>query len=84
MLGKTEIDKSLFAFYVIVEMDLVKHFLTIGLPELRALRVPNFSDRNSESSSERLIVASNFFLKTILKPKNFCTFKDFIVVDAFW
>ena len=56
MLGKREIDKSLFAFYVIVGMRLVRHFLIIGLLELRALKV---RDRNLESSFERLIIASN-------------------------
>ena len=42
MLGKRKIGKSLFAFYVIVGMRLVRHFLIIGLLELKALRVPNF------------------------------------------
>ena len=41
MLGKREIGKSLFAFYVIVGMRLVNLFIT-GLLELKALRVPNF------------------------------------------
>ena len=75
MLGKREIDKSLFAFYVIVGMRLVRHFLIIGLLELRALKV---RDRNLESSFERLIIASN--------NNNFQTKfpnKDFIVIDAF-
>ena len=76
MLGKREIDKSLFAFYVIVGMRLVRHFLIIGLLELRALKV---RDRNLESSFERLIIASN--------NNNFQTqkflHKDFIVIDTF-
>ena len=66
MLGKRKIDKSLFAFYVIVGMRLVRHFLIIGLLELRALKV---RDQNLESSFERLIVANNFFPKTIFKYK---------------
>ena len=75
MLGKREIDKSLFAFYVIVGMRLVRHFLIIGLLELRALKV---RDRNLESSFERLIIASNNNFQT----QNFLH-KDFIVIDAF-
>ena len=76
MLGKREIDKSLFAFYVIVGMRLVRHFLIIGLLELRALKV---RDRNLESSFERLIIASN---NNNFQTQNFLH-KDFIVIDAF-
>ena len=76
MLGKNEIGKSLFAFYVIVGMHLVRHFLIIGLLELRALKV---RDRNLESSFERLIIASN---ENKFQTQNFLH-KDFIVIDAF-
>ena len=81
MLGKKEIGKSLFAFYVIVGMHLVRHFLIIGLLELRALKV---RDRNLESSFERLIIASNNnnFQTQNFQTQNFLH-KDFIVIDAF-